>query len=74
MNKNRLIMGTSLTLAAFAVAIDHTRHQLPEAAAPQQQEAGMMIDEGSPCSLSSPCSLDGGSPCALEGGLSPCSL
>lgn len=68
-NRNRLIMGSAIGLAAIAVAIDHTRHQLPE---PVRSE-GMMkssdyivIEEGespgsedtSPCSLNiSPCSL-----------------
>jgi hypothetical protein len=75
---NHLIMGSAIGLAAIAVAIDHTRHRLPEAqpgAAEQQQAQGeesqIIILEESPCGLTSPCSLDA-SPCSLD--TSPCSL
>ena len=70
-NRNRLIMGSALGLATIAVAIDHTRHRLPE---PVPQEQAGMIDDESPCSLSdaesSPCSLTNdedidSSPCGL---------
>ena len=57
---NRLIVGTALGLAAIAVAIDHTRHRLPDPVAHEQTE---MSEEESPCSMdasdsdSSPCGL-----------------
>ena len=59
-NRNRLIMGSALGLATIAIAIDHTRHRLPE---PVAQEQAEMMDESeeSPCSMSdtesSPCGL-----------------
>lgn len=65
-NRNRLIMGSALGLAAIAVAIDHTRHPLPE---PVRAEQGMDLYQiegdapasqtASPCGLGAPCSLDG---------------
>ncbi len=77
---SRLVMGSAIGLAAIAVAIDHTRHEVPEpepaAAIPQQY----MVEPGqvpcgldaAPCGLSaSPCGLDA-SPCGL--GTSPCAL
>lgn len=71
----RIIMGTALGLATIAVAIDHTRHRLPEPQVVEQKmDENMVIIEESPCSLNaSPCSLDSSSPCSLGGG-SPCSL
>lgn len=57
-------MGTAVTVAAIAAAIDHTKHQLPE---PDQADvSGAIIiqdddDEGAPCSLNidvAPCSLN----------------
>lgn len=69
--RNRLIMGSAIGLAALAVAIDHTKHRLPE---PMNNDLSAQLLGGaddSPCSLdASPCSLD--SPCSLE--LSPCAL
>ncbi len=74
---NRFIMGSALSIAAIAVAVDHTRHRLPEAQAPVAQDEELYE---SPCSLGdSPCSL-GASPCSLgdvpgeEPAASPCSL
>jgi hypothetical protein len=72
-------MGSAIGLAAIAVAIDHTRHRLPEpvpaATAGQDARAGVTeypvvdLDE-SPCGLgSSPCGL-GENPCGL--GSAPC--
>lgn len=84
MNRNRLIMGSALTLATLAVAIDHTRHRLPEPVRVQQDmevaPAGGDMEASpcglaGPCSLVAPCSLDG--PCGLEDSpcaMSPCSL
>ncbi len=71
-------MGSVIGLAAIAVAIDHTRHKVPEAVPateehPQQDAAGAALEEGaSPCGLgASPCGL-GENPCGL--GASPCGL
>lgn len=61
---NRLLMGTAVTVAAIAAAIDHTKHQL---AVPEQADVSAAIiiqdddDSGSPCSLNidaAPCSLN----------------
>jgi hypothetical protein len=69
-------MGSALGLAAIAVAIDYTRHRLPEPQAVEQkvdENAVIILEDGASDQGQSPCSLDGGSPCSLEGG-SPCSL
>jgi hypothetical protein len=85
--RNRWIMGTFVGTAAIAVAIDHTRHRLPEPLPPQHSESApnpsaVVIVDGdtdTPCSLeTSPCSLEE-SPCSLDettGAVdeSPCSL
>ncbi|HEB58861.1 MAG TPA: hypothetical protein ENJ01_06560 [Gammaproteobacteria bacterium] len=85
---NRFIMGSALSIAAIGIAIDHTRHRLPEVETPAAQAEDVYASpcslEDSPCSLGeSPCSLGdvpGESPCSLEenpcslGGVSPCSL
>ena len=85
--RNRWIMGTFVGAAAIAVAVDHTRHRLPEPApaarsesVPGQSAVVILSDDTqAPCGLdASPCSLDD-SPCALEltpatGDESPCSL
>ena len=76
-NRSRLIMGTALGLATIAVAIDHTRHRLPEPQAVEKnvQNKADVGNDDSPCSLdASPCSLDNSSPCSLDDGSSPCSL
>lgn len=79
-NRNRLIMGTAMGLAAIGVLIDHTRHRLPEAvpASEIQGDAGMYEitpdrTDKSPCSMNSPCSMGNNSPCSLQGS-SPCSM
>ncbi len=79
--KNRWIMGSALGAAAIAVAIDHTRHRLPQPVAVDTREtagegsAAVVIveEEGeAPCGLdAAPCSLDD-SPCSMD--VSPCSL
>lgn len=74
-NRNRLIMGSAIGLAAIAVAIDHTKHRLP---VPLEQQAAVSED----VSDDSPCSLGGygqqsydEAPCSLGGyGDSPCGL
>lgn len=59
---SQIIMGSTLSLAAIAAAIDHTRHPVPSPIEAQQDTSD---------AAESPCSL-GGSPCSLGG--SPCSL
>ena len=68
---NRLIVGAALSIAAIAVAIDHTQHRLPEPMSAEQEKSTMTEDE-SPCGMSaeesSPCSMDSddsSSPCGL---------
>lgn len=83
-NRNRIIVGSALGLAAIAVAIDHTRHRLPEPepVSISQEQAGMNngTDESdeSPCGLdagSSPCSMsDTGSDADYDSDSSPCGL
>lgn len=68
---NRFIVGTALGLAAIAVAIDHTKHRLPEPAEATQNYIEIIDDDESPCGMSadSPCSMDSddssSSPCGL---------
>ncbi|HHQ43018.1 MAG TPA: hypothetical protein ENK20_12125 [Chromatiales bacterium] len=70
---NRWIMGSALGLAAFAVALDHTRHRLPEMQPPAGETAGAGA-ASSPCGLgTNPCGLgQAAPPCGL--GTSPCGL
>jgi len=45
--QTRLIVGTAISAAAIAVAIDHTRQRLPEPGKQlASQEAVIIIDEG----------------------------
>ena len=79
-NRNRIIVGSALGLAAIAVAIDHTRHRLPEPVPVSitQEQAGM--NDGRDESDESPCGLDSGSsPCSMsengsDSDSSPCGL
>lgn len=81
-NRNRIIVGSALGLAAIAVAIDHTRHRLPEPepVSISQERTGM--NDGRDESDESPCGLDSGSsPCSMsdngsdeDSGSSPCGL
>lgn len=75
MIKSKYIMGSAIGLAALAIAIDHTRHQLPEPVTAKEQ-ATIVIEEGgveSPCGLlGSPCGLTDESPCGLNS--TPCGL
>lgn len=48
---NRLIVGTAIGLTVIAVAIDHTKHRLPDAETEDQME--MIDSDESPCSMSS---------------------
>ena len=80
---NRLIMGSALSLAAIAVAIDHTQHRLPEPVPATQMQGEIIQEESSPCGLTSdaPCSMDSesSSPCSMDASSddsssSPCGL
>ena len=78
-NRNRLIMGSALGLASIAVAIDHTKHRLPDPIPVSQEQ--MSEEEESPCGMSaeSPCSMDdeSSSPCSMsndDDDSSPCGL
>ena len=78
MKKNKIIFGSALSIAAIAVAIDHTKHKVP---APQQTEQGYYVEEGendSPCGMEedeSPCGMgDDVSPCGMEEDESPCGM
>ena len=66
--QSRLVMGTAISAAAIAVAVDHTRHRLPE---PEQQLAGqdavIIIEEGAAVPAQDECGKPGRRP-------SPCSL
>ncbi len=71
----RLVMGSALGLAAIGVAIDHTRHRLPEPRpAAEQPGPGQYGGQAAPCGLGgeAPCGL-GESPCSLEN-INPCGL
>lgn len=73
---NRIIFGSAIGLATIAVAIDHTRHSLPEPAAVVSGEPSETTDSAdvaeSPCGAGeSPCGM-GETPCGA--GESPCSL
>ena len=62
--KNKLIVGSALGLAAIAVAIDHTKHRLPE---PQQAQQDLIVIEGEDNNQHNvaPCGLTNVSPCSL---------
>jgi hypothetical protein len=72
-NQTRMIIGTAISAAAIAVAIDHTRQRLPE---PEQQlasqEAVIIIDEGE--ELPDENNVDCGKSVARGRRSSPCSL
>ncbi len=77
--QSKIIFGSVIGLAALAVAIDHTRHSLPQAEPQQRGNAESAYGEEGPCTLDSPCSIEAylrnldnlTAPCSLE---SPCSL
>jgi len=71
---SRIIFGSALSVAAIAVAIDHTKHPLPEPVSVKQpastadQSGSVIVDEQSD---EAPCALDG-APCSM--GEAPCSM
>ena len=78
MKENKIIFGSALSIAAIAVAIDHTKHKVP---APQQTEQGYYVEEGeddSPCGIGndeSPCGMEEDeSPCGMGDDVSPCGM
>jgi hypothetical protein len=76
MNKHKIIMGSFMSIAALAVAIDHTKHNLP---APQESQQSMIVIEGesdsgggTPCGMGdNPCGM-GDNPCGM--GNNPCGM
>jgi len=64
--KSKLIMGSALSIAAIAVAIDHTKHQAPEPQ-PAQNQQDLIIIEGEDTGMQ-----ESGVPCGLS--VPPCSL
>ena len=72
-NQTRMIVGTAISAAAIAVAIDHTRQRLPE---PEEQlasqQAVIIIDEGE--ALPDEDTVDCGKAAARGKRESPCSL
>ena len=70
---SRIIIGTAISVAAIAVAVDHTRQRLPEAETKlASQDAVIIIDEGEelPVDNSSDCTRSAKpgrqpSPCSL---------
>ena len=71
--QSRIIIGTAISAAAIAVAVDHTRQRLPEADKQlASQDAVIIIDEGEalPAEDSSDCGKQGlparkSAPCSL---------
>ena len=66
-HRSKIIMGSAIGLAAIAVAIDHTKHHVPEPSHADIEIIGEEESGGgdSPCALdTSPCSMD--SPCSLN--------
>ena len=65
-HRNKIIMGSAIGLAAIAVAIDHTRNHVPDAAYGDieiigEQSKANGHSAGSldvaPCSIENPCSM-----------------
>ncbi|MGB5397811.1 MAG: hypothetical protein WBN96_11735 [Gammaproteobacteria bacterium] len=69
---SRLIIGTAISAAAIAVAIDHSRQRLPEAEKQLASSAVIIIDEGD--ELPADASNDCNKPSIAGRQASPCSL
>ena len=63
--RTRWIMGSAISLAALATAIDHTRHPVPQAVVKQTTTQQPSQDEVSPCGLGDDSADQGVSPCSL---------
>lgn len=63
--RNRWIMGSAISLAALATAIDHTRHPVPQAVV-KQTATQEPSQEAAPCSLGNDSGEQTISPCSLE--------
>ena len=71
--QSRIVIGTAIGAAAIAVAVDHTRHRLPEAETRRaSQDAVIIINEGEP--LPAVDGSDCGKPAAPGRPPAPCSL
>ena len=71
--QSRIIIGTAISAAAIAVAVDHTRHRLPGVEArTASQDAVIIVDEGQP--LPTVDGGDCGKPAAPARRSAPCSL
>lgn len=67
MKKSKIIIGSAVSLATIAIAIDHTKHRLPT---PSESDQYIIVEEGG---SSSPCGLDS-SPCGMGENESPCGM
>ena len=65
-HRNKIIMGSAISIAAIAVAIDHTRNHVPDAAygdieiiGEQTKTSGRAAGslDVAPCSIENPCSM-----------------
>lgn len=63
--RNRWIMGSAISLAALATAIDHTRHPVPQAVVKQTSTQQPAQDEISPCGLGDESEQQNANPCSL---------
>jgi len=63
---NKLLLSSALGLATLAVAIDHTRHRLPEPQQTHTQQGTIIIedDTNGDGSTENPCGM-GETPCGL---------
>ncbi len=69
---SRLIIGTAISAAAIAVAVDHTRQRLPEPEKQLASSAVIIIDEGDELPVDA--STDCNKPTTAGRQASPCSL
>ena len=71
--QSHIIIGTAISAAVIAVAIDHTRQRLPQAEKQlASQDAVIIIDEGEELPVEN--ADDCGKPARLGRQASPCSL
>lgn len=70
--RSRIIIGTAISAAAIAVAIDHTRQRLPEPEKQLASQAVIIIDEGEALPMDN--TTDCNKPATSGRQASPCSL